>query len=1755
MKHAFRKGFALLLAALLLLGVLPVTASAQAVTLLSDGDGYYLNMTETGQDTLDLSNKESGFSFKLYDVGGAGADYTARCDSTLTITAPAGCVFSVTGSGVIEHGWDVLDFIDSDGSTQLGSYSSGQDAFTIYALATSDNVLSVHFSSDSSGNRAGFELIVTIVDPASIVTFTFEYGDNVQNQIAVIGETFTIPDFASMFTLNEGLQFTGWQSGANTYIPGDTIETAADMTFTALVGPEPLLAQDFSGNWYAKIRNDNLEISLADRSNGFTMTVYDSGGPEGAYSNNYDGSLTITAPEGFILKVYGSGTIESKYDKLYIYDGNVATETALYTGEFSMPEIITSGSVLKIRFTSDSSRAFSGFALNVTIIDPATMVPFTFESAFGTAEIKVTVGSTYVIPDYQDLFGLPEGATFDGWEHGGRTYAAGESYSVEGAANFTALLNVPQALFADGDEWYVNMTANALIAVDLGDKEAGFSFKVYDDGGSEREYSNSQSSAVIIAAPAGCVLGVEAICQTESSSWDYLSFFEGDGITPIGSEKYGGALSVSGLISTGGLLRIRFIADSSTNNSGFALTVTVIDASTVKTISFNAGEGSGTMPPVSFVEGASYTLPQCSFTPPANHMFMYYTDGERTYSPGSTITVTKDMTLTALYAQQATVVYENGTLRYVNRYVLGSTLELTTYRAIFELPYRKDFLYWSVNGEIYYPGDSYTLDQDVTFTAVFEDLPLLIEDDERGLFAYLPMNEEVYLDLSDKSIGFNFLLYDNGIFGNYSNNSDAVFTIAAPEGCVLLIEGSYNVVNGDSLLVYNGTKDSENYNEYGGGSGTIERVITSGATGAIRFRSNASGTAEGFTLKISVIGPDTLCTVGFDPGEGSGEMTDILVNADVSFVVPQCSFTPPEGKVFSYYDMNGTAVLPGQTVSVTGDATLTAIYAEAVELIFTDGARTVTKLAPKNGEYKLPEYEELFPKIGQVSFRGWGSGETLYPAGTVVTITESTTFTAVITFQPVLISDGENGWYVNMPLNDTIAVDLTQETTGFEFKVYDDGGKNGQYQTGNYSYLNILAPQGTHLMVTGGGSTESANWDPLCFYDGIYDGSSNFPRLGSASYGGTDFSVGTIVSSGNMMTIFFTSDSTVVKDGFELTVKVIDAVSLTFRSEAGNEKTQPTEKYANFKLPAYGDLFELQENYEFVYWEDANGARYAEGEEIFPESDMIFTATTQPMPLIVLDGGGAALKDGSGSGSVEARVKTGTTGILPHASEFFVIPEGTVFGGWAIDDGVYAPGDAYTVAGDTTATALWREPSAWDLLVETLAEGEGADLGTITLEEDLIAGIGSLPLTLPRDTTVRIDLAGFTIDGIGAAHGLNGVYLISRGDLTVVDSVGGGRMTGGGIQIMNGSDTDLPADILAQFGVVYHQNYLLRPDDEAVWTTYNYADVYMPTLTEAFAAASNTSAYRDFRNDIDNIPASGYYFSYSDPRIMLLKDLVIEEGETVEANIPYDVHLDLNGFTFENRGTFTGRYLSQYDLPAVELPAYILIESTVPGVFRSSGTIDLEMQTETGDTYYFTGGEYPASFTAYGGTFHISGGAFTELTLENNSSWDAPLNVELTGDVVIGTLQYDLYVRSYSPAVQVTISGNAAIGNAVTDITATIAISSPALFINGGYFHTNPTEWAFADGCTAYAAEPESFSDQADWLLDPDVYGWRVTAPAGPRYDLNNDGDVTVADVSALLDYIAGVSSEDLSTVADFTGDGDVTVADVSALLDYIANL
>ena len=187
-----------------------------------------------------------------------------------------------------------------------------------------------------------------------------------------------------------------------------------------------------------------------------------------------------------------------------------------------------------------------------------------------------------------------------------------------------------------------------------------------------------------------------------------------------------------------------------------------------------------------------------------------------------------------------------------------------------------------------------------------------------------------------------------------------------------------------------------------------------------------------FTLKTEV--PAKYITISFDPNGGTGTMKPMRVKAGVGYTLPECTFTPPEGKEFAgWLAVNGNVYPAGHDVFSTYDQSLKATWKdkEVAEVTITfdpnGGTGTMQPMKVKSGEnFTLPECT-FTPPEGK-EFAGWlAANGTVYPAGDIAFSTTDTVLKATwkdkevaevtITFdpnggtgtmQPMKVKSGEN---------------------------------------------------------------------------------------------------------------------------------------------------------------------------------------------------------------------------------------------------------------------------------------------------------------------------------------------------------------------------------------------------------------------------------------------------------------------------------------------------------------------------------------------------------------------------------------------------------------------------------------------------------------------------------------------------------------------------------------------------------------------------
>ena len=131
---------------------------------------------------------------------------------------------------------------------------------------------------------------------------------------------------------------------------------------------------------------------------------------------------------------------------------------------------------------------------------------------------------------------------------------------------------------------------------------------------------------------------------------------------------------------------------------------------------------------------------------------------------------------------------------------------------------------------------------------------------------------------------------------------------------------------------------------------------------------------------------EEFCTVTFDPNGGSGEMEPVYVEKGSTYTLPDCTFTPPSGKVFDRWAVNGTISFGTITaITVKEDTVLEAIWKNApsgsyaitgsVKSFLSDTDQTTVVLSKKSGDtYALKGLRTVTGKSGQYGFTGLSNG-------------------------------------------------------------------------------------------------------------------------------------------------------------------------------------------------------------------------------------------------------------------------------------------------------------------------------------------------------------------------------------------------------------------------------------------------------------------------------------------------------------------------------------------------------------------------------------------------------------------------------------------------------------------------------------------------------------------------------------------------------------------------------------------------------------
>lgn len=148
------------------------------------------------------------------------------------------------------------------------------------------------------------------------------------------------------------------------------------------------------------------------------------------------------------------------------------------------------------------------------------------------------------------------------------------------------------------------------------------------------------------------------------------------------------------------------------------------------TISFNSNGGSGDMPSIKAQKGSYTILPSSTFTPPSEKEFKAWKIGEAEYSAGASYLFTEDTTVYAVWRDSTiinppttyTITFDgNGGSGSMESIIIEENSSYTLPNNGFNPPENKVFKAWRINNVEYQPGETYTVNSNITIYAVWKD--------------------------------------------------------------------------------------------------------------------------------------------------------------------------------------------------------------------------------------------------------------------------------------------------------------------------------------------------------------------------------------------------------------------------------------------------------------------------------------------------------------------------------------------------------------------------------------------------------------------------------------------------------------------------------------------------------------------------------------------------------------------------------------------------------------------------------------------------------------------------------------------------------------------------------------------------------------------------------------------------------------------------------------------------------------------------
>lgn len=828
-----------------------VTVNAAFVESITAEGGAFINMPVSGTETIAIPAGVT--SFKVYDDGGKNGNHSDYTDGYLELSAPMGYSLAVSGTVNSSEGCGYVTVYDGiSANYQILDEKTGLKTDVGPAVST-ENVMTIKFYSDYCSVQAGLDLTVTLVDktaPHTITLNTAEAGTIASDkESAALGEEVTLT-----LTPNSG-KFIGGVSvvdeNGNAVKTSDVVWYANDNTVKFIMPYSNVVVTPIfvdlitaEGGAYVNMPVDGtMEITIPAGVASFN--VYDDGGRNGDYSNEVDGSIVLTAPEGFSFLITGTVKVESCCDVMSIYEGTLDNYESLqqYREESADVSFASEMRTITLKFYSDGSSTRSGIDLKVSLVNYTTEHNIVVANVSGgtvtSDKASATIGETVSlnvdlgVDTWLNRLNVVDENGNDVVVEGGTWYTNNSATFTMPYADVTVTPDYATARSAEGG-LYVNMPKDGKQYITIPDGVT--SFKVYDDGGKDGNFSKGIEGILELTAPEGKILHVTGYERSYSNGKDWsgsLSIYEGDEYGSAYLEYWGNSegAEIEPVSSIGNVLTLKFGTSDDGTAEGLDLTVSVLDEPPALTITYSPSVG-GTL---DVQTSAQYReTVQMSATPEQGYLLsrvdVYETEGHNS-------------------------VAVSGGLWYSNN------------QASFVMP-----------------------NKDVTVSPVFTNNFSV----EGGLYVVMPTDGS-RIDVNIPSKVTSFKIYRDNFNDYYGRGT---IELQAPDGYVMQVSG----LSDELANVFRIEGKSEYGGKYLWGYGVSDKEVVVSQSSSIEMEYDSDDASYNLNLTVTLIDANTPHEVKIAEGITGGTVQSDKASAVVQEYV-HLQATPEEGKILLSMDV------------------------------------------------------------------------------------------------------------------------------------------------------------------------------------------------------------------------------------------------------------------------------------------------------------------------------------------------------------------------------------------------------------------------------------------------------------------------------------------------------------------------------------------------------------------------------------------------------------------------------------------------------------------------------------------------------------------------------------------------------------------------------------------------------------------------------------------------------------------------------------